>query len=459
MPVLRRVFLIAVCLAVGAVSVSSAQNAKNTDWFKDAGYGVFMHFLPGDAKGLTLVNQFDVEALARQLETLGAKYFVLTLGQNSGFFNSPNATYDRLTGYAPGERCSPRDLPLDLYRALQPKGIRLMLYLPCQTPNQDARAQKTFGLPEGKKDQPIDLEFARKWAQVIQEWSDRYGDKVAGWWFDGGYDHIKFNEAIAQIYARAVKHGNPNAIVTFNPGVKLIRHTQAEDYTAGELNEPFNVLPTSRWVNGSQWHALTYLGSHWSGRDTRHPTERWAQWVSAAISKGGVVTLDMGPNWDPQAGPIGSLAEGQMAQVRAIHTALERANPSRPAVELRARNGLPNFFAKAKAGGEADRSLFRRQHHGRQRLAAADNRLAATALSQGDLHRNRCGHRRHRLGPRCLPARARRAGLSSGSGVRRVRRQRRRRSTGADLRLHGGHRPTDSPGRSDDRHLLRLHDA
>jgi 3-methyl-2-oxobutanoate hydroxymethyltransferase len=62
---------------------------------------------------------------------------------------------------------------------------------------------------------------------VIQEWSDRYGDKVAGWWFDGGYDHIKFNEAIAQTYAKAVKHGNPNAIVTFNPGVRLIRHTQA----------------------------------------------------------------------------------------------------------------------------------------------------------------------------------------------------------------------------------------
>jgi len=295
----------------------------NTDWFKDARYGVFMHFLPADAKGLALVNDFDVEALAGQLEAVGAKYFVMTLGQNSGYFISPNAVYDRCTGYAPGERCAKRDLPLDLHGALKPRGIRLMLYLPCQTPNQDRRAQKTFGLPEGAKDQPIDLEFAGKWARVIQEWSDRYKDKVAGWWFDGGYEHIHFNEAIAQVYATAARHGNPNAIVTFNPGVRVIRHTKAEDYTAGELNEPFGAIPASRRLDGSQWHALTYMGSNWSRRDTRFPAEKWAAWVKAVVTHEGVVTLDMGPNWDPARGPIGSLAEDQVKQVKAIRAGLE----------------------------------------------------------------------------------------------------------------------------------------
>ena len=148
---------------------------------------------------------------------------MFTLGQNSGWFNAPNAAYDRITGYQPGERCATRDLPLDLYRALHAKGIRLMLYLPCQTPNRDIRAQKAFGLPQGPKDQPIDLAFAKQWAEVIHEWSARYGDKVSGWWFDGGYQHIRFNEDIARVYADAVKRGNPNAIVTFNPGIKLIR--------------------------------------------------------------------------------------------------------------------------------------------------------------------------------------------------------------------------------------------
>jgi hypothetical protein len=327
-----------------------------------------MHFLPGDIAGLEKVQQFDVENLARQLDTLDAGYFFLTLGQNSGYFNSPNATYDRFTGYDTGERCSLRDLPMDLYRVLSARDIRLMLYLPCQAPNADPLAQKAFGLPEGRQDQPIDVEFARKWAQVIQEWSDRYGPRVAGWWFDGGYKWVGFNEEIAQIYAAAAKHGNPNAIVTFNPGVSLIRWTQAEDYTAGELNEPFKFLPTSRWIDGSQWHALTFIGSQWSARDTRFPAQDWAKWVAAATAVGGVVTLDMGPNWNSEAGPIGSLAKAQMEQVLAVRDAVkgtpggseggDRANPSRSAVELRERDGLPNFFAKARAGGKVTVAYF-----------------------------------------------------------------------------------------------------
>jgi hypothetical protein len=158
----------------------------------------------------------------------------------------------------------------------------------------------------------------REWAEVIHEWSARYGDKVSGWWFDGGYAHVRFDEEIAGLYADAVKRGNPAAIVTFNPGVKLVRHTRAEDYTAGELNEPFSVVPWSRWVEGSQWHALTYLGSGWGRRDTRYPTERWREWFRKVVAKGGVVTLDLGPNWDSKAGPIGTLAEAQVEQVRAL---------------------------------------------------------------------------------------------------------------------------------------------
>ena len=314
-------------LAVGTLLLYAAPceadpENKDTDWLKDARYGVFMHFLPGDSRGLALTEKFDVEALAGQLGAIGAKYFVITLGQNSGYFISPNAAYEKRTGYAPGERCSKRDLPLDLYRALKPKGVRLMLYLPCQTPNRDRRAQKAFGLPEGPRDQPIDVEFARRWAEVIRQWSDRYGDKVSGWWFDGGYQHVRFNEAIARMYADAVKHGNPHAIVTFNPGVRVIQYTKAEDYTAGELNEPFGTIPSSRWLGGSQWHALTYLGSNWSQRNTRYPAEKWAAWVKAVVDHGGVVTLDMGPNWDPQAGPIGSLAAEQVRQVQAVKDAI-----------------------------------------------------------------------------------------------------------------------------------------
>ncbi len=310
---------LALTMLAGVVGTTRADDRNpNTDWLHEAGVGVFMHLLPGSPEQLRLVDEFDVEALAAQLESAGARYFVLTLGQNSGFMNAPNATYDRITGYQAGQRCSTRDLPLELTGALQPRGIRLMLYLPCQTPNRDVRAQKAFGLAQGPKDQPIDVAFARRWAEVIHEWSARYGDRLAGWWFDGGYLHVGFNDEIAAIYADAVKRGNPQAIVTFNPGIKLIRWTQAEDYTAGELNEPFEIVPTGRWLDASQWHALTYLGSSWGKRDTRYPAERWITWVRKSLAQGGAVTLDAGPNWDPQEGPIGAISEPQIMQLRSI---------------------------------------------------------------------------------------------------------------------------------------------
>ena len=152
---------------------------------------------------------------------------------------------------------------------------------------------------------------------------DRYGDKVAGWWFDGAYEHVNFNEPIARIYADAVKHGNPHAIMSFNPGIKVIHYTKVADYTAGELRKPLVEVPASRWLKGSQWHALTFIGSNWSQRDTRYSDEQWITWLKAVVAHQGVVTLDMGPNWDPQAGPIGSLSETQIKQVKAIKAACQ----------------------------------------------------------------------------------------------------------------------------------------
>ena len=182
----RQTAAFAAAAALLAAAATAGDKNPATDWMAQAKVGAFMHFLPGSTNA---APHFDAEGVARQLAEAGVRYFVFTLGQNGGVMNAPNATYERLAGYAPGARCSARDLPLALADALKPHGIRLMLYLPCQTPNRDLQAIRAFGLPEEKlnHDRKIDPAFGRKWAQVIQEWSDRYGDRVSGWWFDGGY--------------------------------------------------------------------------------------------------------------------------------------------------------------------------------------------------------------------------------------------------------------------------------
>ena len=56
-------------------------------------------------------------------------------------------------------------------------------------------------------------------------------------------------------------------------------------------------------------------------------------WLKArkVTAKQGVLTLDMGPNYDAAAGPVGHLAEAQVKQVKAIRTALRQgANAAMP---------------------------------------------------------------------------------------------------------------------------------
>ena len=302
-----------------------------TDWMKDAGVGAFMHFLPGST---ALVEQFDVDALVEQLSDAGVRYFYLTLGQNDGVLNAPNPVYDSISRYKAGERTSRRDLPMELGLKLKEKGIRFLLYLPCQTPNLDRQAVWNFGFEdekgadrvivvEGDRDRFISMEGCRNWAKVINWWSAHYGDLVSGWWFDGGYEWCGFNDERAQIYAHAVKDANPGAVVTFNPGCSFKRWTCAEDYTAGEINEPLEVKVAGRWKGGSQAQILTYLGPSWGRRECRFSDDEIVPWVQSVVANGGAVTFDVGPNYDPAAGPVGAISPEQAAQLKLIVSSLK----------------------------------------------------------------------------------------------------------------------------------------
>ncbi len=295
---------------------------SDTDWLSKAQLGAFMHYLPNQRE-FGFIPQFDVSALAAQLADAGAAYLGFTLGQNIGFYNAPNPVYDRIVGLAAGERCSQRDLPMELANALREKGIRLMLYLPCQTPNRDLRAVKAFGFPEEPigDDRRILPAAAEKWAEVIEWWSVHYGELVSGWWFDGGYEWCGFNDSIAALYAAAVNKGNPHSIATYNPGISLKRATAAEDYVAGELREPFEQSIDGRWIDDSQAHVLTYIGDLWGQPHCRFGDDEWITWLRHCFSSGAAVTLDMRGNRDPDHGPVGLFDSDQIAQFKRLRGA------------------------------------------------------------------------------------------------------------------------------------------
>ncbi len=89
-----------------------------TGWMKDAKWGVMTHYLAdwisqahnermSVERWNELVDSFDAEGLAEQIKSFGAGYYLVTIGQNSGYYLSPNATYDHYVGIQPS-RCSRR---------------------------------------------------------------------------------------------------------------------------------------------------------------------------------------------------------------------------------------------------------------------------------------------------------------------------------------------------------------
>lgn len=308
----------------------------NTDWFHDAGWGVFFHYLTTPHTSADdwnrRVDGFDTTGFAKQLAEVHTPFCFFTIGQNSGHFCSPNRIYDSFVGRTPS-LCAKRDLIGDLYEALASYGISLLVYLPSGAPAWDTLAMQQldwrWGLDKpwpdggGKPTNERLAAFQTRWEKVIAEWSRRWGERVRGWWFDGCYfaDAMYRNPEPPNFYsfAAAAKAGNPNSLVAFNPGVftPVQTMTPAEDYTAGEIAEAFPTCP-GRWVQGAQYHVLSYLGERWSGGEPRLPDDLVVAYTRYLVSRGGVMT------WDLPVADDGTIAPQYMRQLNALGTALAR---------------------------------------------------------------------------------------------------------------------------------------
>jgi len=316
-----------------------------TTWFKNCKWGVNIAFMAIEGESMegadipaatwnARVDAFDGELLASQLGSLGVGYCFLTLGQNSGHYCSPNATYDGYVGINPS-KCSRRDLPADLAAALAPHGIRLMVYLPSGAPSADPIAREKlqweFGfeggwaenLRTGKRLEAFQL----KWEAVVREWSLRWGREVWGWWIDGCYfaDEMYRNPRPPNFksFAEALTAGNPDALVAFNPGQKfpMVSHSEHEDYTAGEGSDHSFALCQGRWVeynkHAAQWHTYNWIGPKWGrGAPPRISTEFVIGYTQQVTRNQGVVT------WDVPFDEVTGIREPYFEMLKALAAAL-----------------------------------------------------------------------------------------------------------------------------------------
>ncbi|WP_330982294.1 MULTISPECIES: glucoamylase family protein [Enterobacterales] len=345
-----------------------AQQSGNprTDWFRNAKYGVSHHFLPnylnlspdipprekwheGESWD-DFLSTFDVVAYAKAVQETGAGFVLLTMDQHAGYNLGPSKTHDAILGVAPGVRSAIRDLPLEMAKELAKYGIKFMLYMMGYAPakaslvyyDSDANPHSPdrWGdmlVPRLYECSPFDNlitpETTRLNYAVVREFGDRYGEYLAGFWFDGMWNNYT---DMSQPYnindvVDASRSGNPQRIVT---GIG-VDNTVYMDYSNGESygtknaegNYVMTELPTSRWQNNDgyhQWFRWIALGNQtvnagWGAMgstDTgkHYDTDSLAQWVKDVAARDGVACMDIRIN---RFGELDPIVSDQLAAVKA----------------------------------------------------------------------------------------------------------------------------------------------
>jgi len=340
------------------------ENKAKKDWFLDRKWGMFNHFINFESNNSRTcyrsykdfnerVNSFDVENYAKIAHEVNAGYVIFTLAQAMRFMCAPNDTFNKITGYKPGEACSERDLISDLIDALGKYDIPLLVYWSAEGTYLDKEAGAKFDYND-RETQAVHPEFIKKWVSVLEEYALRYGNRIHGWWIDGAHDYIGYmdkDDEFLKPYYDVIKKGNPEALIAFNNGVRQLdlknpaykkfydgethymkqirklekaasegneearkafdripgnsyRYSKYEDYTAGEANE-FKELPKTRFVDGSQWHLLSFLGIEnfdgglwgrvgWNSVGCRYSADYMYEYVKKCNSLGGVVSIETG---------------------------------------------------------------------------------------------------------------------------------------------------------------------
>ena len=200
---------------------------QRTEAFAKQGWGIFTHYIGYDKRDSNCtrsrfksykdwndrVNTFNTDNYARTLHEVGANYAFFTVMQGAKYMCAPNDTFNRITGEKPGEACSERDLIADLIVSLKKYDIPLYLYFTGDGPYKDAVCGPKMGYYD-REVESVNMPFVKNWTEVLKEYAVRYGKDVHGWWIDGMFEYLGYEDpALFVPYREAVLAGNPDAII------------------------------------------------------------------------------------------------------------------------------------------------------------------------------------------------------------------------------------------------------
>lgn len=326
-----------ITLAIGQIEMGQLAGDR-AHWLAEGRFGIMVHYLispPGDSTEARAgafnetVNGFNLDAFMAQVGATGADWLIFTIGQNTGYYCSPNAYLDER---APGHT-SQRDLLLEIARACEARGIRLIAYLPSETSGQSEEIQRALAW-----DPADQSEFQRRYTRFVAEYGARLGELMDGWWFDGCYTWDVFPNSTYDwpLWFEAARQGNPDRVVCFNDGAFCIGNiapvTPLEDYHAGEVHflwdgktaidherPPVTWMPEGPFIEGVRTHALLPIYSTFEGgRPYIYSDWQLFKWVDDFRAAGGAVTLNL---------PIddtGHILDEAVAQLMRLREHIER---------------------------------------------------------------------------------------------------------------------------------------
>jgi len=209
-----------------------AQRADVT-WLQECKFGIMAHWtseaFPRHGDRLPYeqaVTAFDVDRFASQVAEAGARFVVLVTAHAMQYIPAPIKALDRIL---PG-RTTSRDLIAELIAALDKRDIKLMLYYHLGSLG-DPKWCDVSGFWETDS-----RRFFQNWSDIVGEIGQRYGEKLAGWWFDDGTANYYYRGAPWQKLYQAAKSGWSQRLVGFNAYTWPIP-TEFMDYYTGECTD------------------------------------------------------------------------------------------------------------------------------------------------------------------------------------------------------------------------------
>jgi alpha-L-fucosidase len=282
--------------ASAAEVVSAGAPAASRSWFRDARFGMFIHFglystfergewvmhtegiTPAEyQKRIALFNpsKFDARGWVDLAKAAGQRYMTVTSKHHEGFCMFRTATSDFGIAHAPFGRDLIGELAAECHRQNMP----LFFYFSLMDWNNPAYQESL------KPKTPVSAAFLDVVRTQLRELCTQYG-KIAGIWFDGGWDHTAEQWHAAELLS-LIRGLQPEALINDRSGLPADFSTPEQELGRRPEKDDGRLREACLTINDDWGYART---------DSRYkPAAELIQMLATAAGSDANVLLNVGP--------------------------------------------------------------------------------------------------------------------------------------------------------------------